>query len=277
MRIIYAFFLISSLGPLIRFRKNEYFYFFFFSLLTDSMVLLQMKFFRSSIYNIDFYILGNLLIVLSLPRISKKYKYGLILFILLYFIIERSDISGMVSMIFIMLFILIHFTNTLVQEIRIDGKIRLFLPFMMILYFVGIVLAYYFYADIKFVQIAFIPKIILYTLLYWLVIIFGPDRKINFTFGYDPTLKAKMANDLNIHVDEYDNYLAKGLSHREIQIYHLIKMGMNNKEIAEKLNIEKKTVETHMQNMKVKFGFNSMTELRDFVKKADGINVPIQE
>ncbi len=277
MRIFSAIFLISSLGPLIRFRNSEYFYFFFFSLFADSFVLIQQNFFGSSQYNIEAYLLGNLLIVLSLPRVSRKYKLGLILFIVLYSILERSEISSTVCMIFIMLFVLIHFTNTLVQEIRIDGKLRLFLAPMMILYFVGILLAYYFYADINLVQVTFIPKIILYTLLYWMVTIFGPDKKINFTFGYDPNLKAKMANDLNIHVDEYDNYLAKGLSHREIQIYHLIKKGMNNKEIAEKLNIEKKTVETHMQNMKVKFGFNTMTELRDFVKKADEINVPIQE
>lgn len=273
MRILSAFFLLSSLGPLIRFRKSEYFYFFFFSSLTDSMVLLQQKFLGSSIYNIEFYILGNILIVLSLPRISKKYKYGLILFILLYFIIERSDISGLVSMIFIMSFILISFTYTLIQEIRLDGKLTLFLLGMILLYLLGIVLAYFFYADIMLVQKTFIPKIIFYTSIYWFVTIVGPDKKINFTFGYDPTLKAKMANDLDIHVDEYDNYLAKGLSHREIQIYLLIKKGLNNKEIAEMLNIEKKTVETHMQNMKGKFGFNSMTELRDFVKKTDEIGV----
>ncbi len=277
MRIFSAIFLISSLGPLIRFRNSEYFYFFFFSLFADSFVLIQQNFFGSSQYNIEAYLLGNLLIVLSLPRVSRKYKLGLILFIVLYSILERSEISSTVCMIFIMLFVLIHFTNTLVQEIRIDGKLRLFLAPMMILYFVGILLAYYFYADIKLVQVTFVHKIILYTIIYWLVTIFGPHKKINFTFGYDSTLKAKMANDLNIHVDEYDNYLAKGLSHREIQIYHLIKKGMNNKEIAEKLNIEKKTVETHMQNMKVKFGFNTMTELRDFVKKADEFNVPIQE
>lgn len=273
MRIIFTIFLLSSLGPLIRFRKSEYFYFFFFSLFTDSIVLIQQKIFSSSIYNIEFYLLGNLLIVLSLPRISQKYKYGLILFILLYFIIERSDISGMVSMIFIMSFVLISFVYTLIKEIRIDGKLTLFLIGLILLYFTGIVLAYYYYTDIILVQKTFIPKIILYTSIYWYVTIVGPDRKINFTFGYDPGIKAKMANDLEIHVDEYDSYLNKGLSHREIQIYLLIKKGLNNKEIAEMLNIEKKTVETHMQNMKAKFGFSSMTELRDFVKKADEFNV----
>lgn len=277
MRIVSAIFLISSLGPLIRFRKSEYFYFFFFSLFTDSIVLLQQKFFRSSIYNIEFYLLGNLLIVLSLPGISKKFKYGLILFILLYFIIERSDISGTVSMIFIMTFVLISFTYTFVREIRIEGKLTLFLPGMILLYFVGIVLAYFYYTDIMLVQKTFIPKIILYTSIYWYVTIVGPDKKINFTFGYDPSIKAKMANDLEIHVEEYDSYLSKGLSHREIQIYLLIKKGLNNKEIAEKLNIEKKTVETHMQNMKAKFGFSSMTELRDFAKKAAEINVSKQD
>ncbi|NMB80735.1 MAG: helix-turn-helix transcriptional regulator [Ignavibacteria bacterium] len=231
----------------------------------------------SSIYNVEFYLLGNFLIVLSLPRVPKKFKYGLILFILLYFIIERSEISGTVSMIFIMSFVLISFSHTLIQEIRLDGKLTLFLPGLILLYFVGIVLAYYYYADIILVQKTFLPKIILYTSIYCFVTIVGPDKKINFTFGYDPSIKAKMANDMEIHVDEYDDYLNRGLSHREIQISMLIKKGLNNKEIAETLNIEKKTVETHMQNMKVKFGFDSVTELRDFVKKADEIDVSKQD
>lgn len=231
----------------------------------------------SSIYNVEFYLLGNFLIVLSLPRVPKKFKYGLILFIFLYFIIERSEISGTVSMIFIMSFVLISFSHTLIQEIRLDGKLTLFLPGLILLYFVGIVLAYYYYADIILVQKTFLPKIILYTSIYWFVTIVGPVKKINFTFGYDPSIKAKMANDLEIHLDEYDDYLNRGLSHREIQIYLLIKKGLTNKEIAETLNIEKKTVETHMQNMKVKFGFSSMTELRDFVKKADEIDVSKQD
>jgi DNA-binding CsgD family transcriptional regulator len=241
------------------------------------MVLIQQSIFNSSLYSIPAYLIGNLLIVLSLPRIKKKYKVGLILFILLYFVLERSDITSLISMIFIMLFILVYFTNTVVQEIKIDGKLTLFFIPLIILYFVGIVLAYYYYADINLVQDTFIPKIILYTLLFLSITIVGPDKKIDFTYGYDPSIKAKMANDLEIHVDEYDYYLKKGLSHREIQIYHLLKKGLNNKEIAEKLNIEKKTVETHLQNMKVKFGFTTMSELRDFAKKSDELRVSIQE
>lgn len=277
MRLFSAFFLISSLGPLIRFHKSEYFYFFFFSLFTDSMVLIQQRIFKSSLYIIEFYLLGNFLIALSLPGISKKYKYGLILFISIYFIIERSDITGTISIIFIMLFVFIYFTNRLIQEIRLDGKLTLFLIGLIILYFFGIILAYYYYADIVLVQKTFIPKMILYISIYWFITIIGPDRKINFTLGYDPNIKTKMAYDLEIHVDEYNSYLEKGLSHREIQIFHLIKNGLNNKEIAEKLNIEKKTVETHLRNMKTKFGFNTMTELREFANKSDVISESTQE
>lgn len=273
MRILSLILFISFLGPLIRFRNSEYFYFFFFSLFSDSIVTIQQKILKSSIYNLDFYLLGNLLIVLSLPRLSLKYKWGLIFFIMLYFILERSDVSSTVSIIFVMLFILIYFVNRLIQEIRVDGKLTLFFIGIIILYFSGIIFAYYYYTDIVLVQKTFVPKLILYISIYWYITFVGPDKKVNFTFGYDPSIKEKMANELEIHVNEYDQYLEKGLSHREIQIFQLMKKGLSNKEIANKLNIEKRTVETHMRNMKVKFGFNSMTELRDFAKKSDEISV----
>lgn len=268
MRILAAFFLLSSLGPLIRFRKNEFFYFFFFSLFTDSMVMIQQKMLNTSLYNTDFYLLGNFLIVLSLPRTQFKYKLGVIIFIVLYFILERSDVTALISTIFVMMFIFLYFVNALIREIRMDGKFTFFYLGVILIYFVGIVLSYLYYVDINLVVKTFIPKIIIYTSIYWFITIVGPDKKINFTFGYNPKIKEKMATELEIKVDEYDIFLEKGLSHREIQISQLIKKGLNNKEIAEKLNVEKKTVETHLRNMKIKFGFESMTELRDFLKKS---------
>jgi DNA-binding NarL/FixJ family response regulator len=53
----------------------------------------------------------------------------------------------------------------------------------------------------------------------------------------------------------------KKLSNSEITVLKLIFKGMGNIEIAEKLSISVKTVESHKENIKKKYGINSMKEL----------------
>ncbi len=53
----------------------------------------------------------------------------------------------------------------------------------------------------------------------------------------------------------------KMLSHREQEIMQLLKQGLKNKEIAEKLFICSKTVENHKENIKHKLGLKSVSEL----------------
>lgn len=271
MRVFAAILFFSAIGPMIRFYKSSYFYFFFLAAIVDPLVLLAAKFYNPPNQQIQFYIIGNLLLALSLPNLSRKFKVGLILFILFYFIVERSEITSLMAAIFIMLFILIYFFYTCVQTIRREGKLVLFLVPLIVLYSSGIFWAYYYSADIFFVTQTINLKLMLYTFLNIIITIAGPNAKINFKFGYDPTIKAKIVNELQIHVDEYDQLLEKGFSHREIQIYQLLRQGRTNKEIADQFSIEKRTVESHLKNIKTKLGFESMTELRDFVKKSEQI------
>lgn len=275
MRIFAAILFFSAIGPMIRFYKSSYFYFFFLASIVDPLILLASKFSSPPNNQIQFYIIGNLLLALSLPNLSKKFKVGLILFILFYFIIERSEITSLMAAIFIMLFILINFVYTCVQTIRREGKLILFLVPMILLYSSGIFWAYYYSADIFFVTQTINFKLMIYTLFNVLITIAGPNGKINFKYGYDPTIKAKIVNELQIHVDEYDQLLEKGFSHREIQIYQLLRQGRTNKEIADQFNIEKRTVESHLKNIKTKLGFESMAELRDFIKKSEQIEPTI--
>lgn len=271
MRILAAILFFSAIGPMIRFYKSSYFYFFFLAAIVDPLILLGSKFSDPPNQQIQFYIIGNLLLALSLPNLSKKFKVGLILFILFYFLIERSEITSLIAAIFVMLFILINFFYTCVQTIRREGKLVLFLVPLIILYSSGIFWAYYYSADIFFVTQTINFKLLLYTFLNIFITIVGPNAKINFKFGYDPAYKEKIAHELKIHVDEYDQLLGKGFSHREIQIYQLLLQGCTNKEIADKFSIEKRTVESHLKNIRNKLGFESMTELRDFIKKSEQI------
>lgn len=54
---------------------------------------------------------------------------------------------------------------------------------------------------------------------------------------------------------------AEGLSDRELQVFQLIGAGTPNREIAQQLGISVRTVETHRENLKVKLGVSSSSEL----------------
>lgn len=57
------------------------------------------------------------------------------------------------------------------------------------------------------------------------------------------------------------------LSSRERQIFQLIVKGMNNKEIAEKLFISDRTVDTHRTNIKKKLKISSLAQLIQYAKE----------
>ncbi|MFC5626523.1 response regulator transcription factor [Algoriphagus winogradskyi] len=60
------------------------------------------------------------------------------------------------------------------------------------------------------------------------------------------------------------------LSRRETEIIHLIKDGIQNKEIAQMLNLSKQTIETHRKNIHLKLQVSSRIEL---VNKAHEMNI----
>jgi DNA-binding NarL/FixJ family response regulator len=58
-----------------------------------------------------------------------------------------------------------------------------------------------------------------------------------------------------------DSTIVEKLSRRELQIFELLGSGNNRKEIADKLNISLKTVESHVDNMRAKLNVSSGFEL----------------
>lgn len=54
------------------------------------------------------------------------------------------------------------------------------------------------------------------------------------------------------------------LSDREFEIFQLIARGMGPALIAKKLNVSVKTIETHRNNIKIKFNLSTAFELREF-------------
>lgn len=62
----------------------------------------------------------------------------------------------------------------------------------------------------------------------------------------------------NIYIDSENTY---HLSKRELEVLHLIKLGYNSSEVADKLNLSKNTVITHRKNILNKTETKSFIEL----------------
>ena len=62
-------------------------------------------------------------------------------------------------------------------------------------------------------------------------------------------------------VDSTAKETASALSEREVQIVELVTVGMTNQEIAEKLEISKRTVDNHISNILTKTSTSNRVEL----------------
>lgn len=266
MKILALIQLISLIGPLIRFRKNKFFLYFFFVLLIESSVSLSNRFLNIPAPHFVINTIGYIVIIFSLPELAKKYKIGFVLFLIFYLLIDISPLSSLIAMIFSLLFILIYFANKIIQEIRLDGKISLFFIPLFSTYFVLIVTTFASYTISIHSDNIFYTSIVSLILINILLTLCGPERKIKFTLGYNPELKKKSLHNIDLSSLEYSLYLEKGFSDREIQIFQLLRAGFSNNEIAIKLGIGKKTVESHLRNLRSKLKIKSLTELRDTVK-----------
>lgn len=271
MNILTAIQLISLIGPLIRFRNNQYFHYFFFVLLVESLVPLFNRLINiSSPYSIANFA-GYLVIIFSLPELAAKYKFGFLFFLIFYFLIDISSLSLLIAIIFSLLFILVYFANNIIKEIRIRGKISLFIIPLFFIYLALIITTFALYTTSVHSDNMLSLRIMLIILFNILLTLWGPDRKINFTFGYNPDLMKKSLHDIDLSSEEYSLYLEKGFSDREIQIFQLLRAGFSNSEIASKFGISKKTVESHLRNIRSKLKLKSLNELRDKAKDREKI------
>ena len=55
-------------------------------------------------------------------------------------------------------------------------------------------------------------------------------------------------------------------SNKELEVFIHLSEGLTNKEIAEKLFVGKRTVESHLDHIKEKLGLKSIPELRKFAR-----------
>jgi DNA-binding CsgD family transcriptional regulator len=209
------------------------------------------------------YLFTNLMMLYSLPNLSFKYKFGFTIFILFYSVIARSEVTMLIIIIFIMVFTNGYFINEFIKTIKIERNVTLYLIPLIVLYSTGIFLTYYYYANPNLVVYTINYKFVLYIILNILITIWGPDKKfsiINYFPIHPPALIKKYSED---------ELILLGFSFREIEVYYYMISGLKNNQIAERMYLNKRTVESHLRSIKNKLGFKTVNELRKYIKEVN--------
>lgn len=76
-----------------------------------------------------------------------------------------------------------------------------------------------------------------------------------------PTMSEKMLDRLSGHVPQTDESLVQLLSDREFEVFRMIGEGHNTKEIAEKMKVSIKTIQSYRSRIKEKLHLSSSSEL----------------
>ncbi|MEW6654689.1 MAG: LuxR C-terminal-related transcriptional regulator [Bacteroidota bacterium] len=247
--------LISSVGPAIRFRNHSLRYFFMISAITDLLVYLIGYFAGASSTWIQTYIVMNTILFFLLPELKLKYKVGAVLFLVLYYVLERSDVTFYVIGIMLMAFIGVYFLIEFVKAIKNEGSLLVY-PFLILLvYTIGSWSIHKYYSDIMWMMATFPYKIYTYTAINLLLTVLGPDFKIKLF-----TIKPKAVYPPD------DKEILDKLTFSERKIFSFLRQSKTNKEIAEILNIDVRTVSSHLYNIKDKLELKSVRDLKKIAR-----------
>jgi DNA-binding CsgD family transcriptional regulator len=229
------------------------------SAITDLLVYLIGYFAGASVTWLRTYLVMNTILFFLLPELKLKYKVGAVLFLVLYYVLERSDVTFYFIGIMLMAFIGVYFLIEFVKAIKNEGSLLVY-PFLILLvYTIGSWSIHKYYSDIMWMMATFPYKIYTYTAINLLLTVLGPDLKIKLL-----TVQPKAAKEkAEITEDETLELLTK----REREIFLLLAQGYTNREIKESIYRSSKTIEAHLEHIKEKVGIAKITDLRKFARR----------
>ena len=89
-----------------------------------------------------------------------------------------------------------------------------------------------------------------------------------------PTLRAKVRSFLETERAALDQLAPPRLTSREEEVAHLAVVGLNNSDIAERLFLSVRTVETHLAHVYTKLGIRSRAQLVDTMAPVNSMLFP---
>lgn len=271
-RILLIIGMIVGYLPAIRFRKHEYFTFFAVSCLIDPLyIFLRMHHIVGNFYYIPFFLAVTLAILPGRFH-RERLLAGIAIFLLSFHFLNNMDVLRITAA-SLAIGNLVFLINENLEIIKRESKVKIFLALlamnMMIhggsifLYFENIGLYTNYYSVFLLLDIAS------FALIAWA----GPEKAIKVYFKHEtaiqqtetaPGLKEPAENFALSAILTSNNGFHHLLTRKELEVFLYLCEGLTNEEIAEKMYLGKKTIESHLYHLKDKFGKKSVPELRKF-------------
>lgn len=258
--------------PAIRFRKHEYFTFFAVSCLIDPLyIFLRMHHIVGNFYYIPFF-LAVTLAILPGKFHRERLLSGIAVFLFSFHFLNNMEVLRITAA-FLSVMIFVFLINENLDTVKRESNVKIFLAVLamnimlhggsIFLYFenIGLFTNYY--------TLFLILDITSFALIAWA----GPEKAIKVYSKHEmaiqqtetaPGLKEPAENFANSISSTNNNGFHHLLTRKELEVFLYLCEGLTNEEIAEKMYLGKKTIESHLYHLKDKFGKKSVPELRKF-------------
>ncbi len=246
IRIIVFSTLLFYIGPVIRFRKHVLFYYFYIVFIA-SPILYLIRHVLSEWTLLDFPII-TLVILFSYPYLKLKTKLILALPVIISIMhLVESSILSLISIEVIFLYFILDLVSLIYKELKTRHQLFIFQLLLVVEFILDGVKVFIYYEDIQ----LFLKLFFMFTTANILIAVLFTIAGPNFVF------KKKSLKIQSVRVEERNFHLTI----RELEILHLISIGMTSREIAEKLFISQRTVKNHRAHIKMKLNCKTRSEM----------------
>ncbi len=266
VRILFLIIYVSYLGPLFRFKGHKLFYFFFIYAISDPLLLILSTSTNMEPYHYYYYVLILLTVVSVLPDIDIKYKAAIIFSTLFYLSIDPDSLDKVIAIILLLLFLCFYFASIFFKELLTKKKIYVYLLALIAIQGIIIASKYLYYMDNDLLKELYSLRLSINIILVLLLTLAGPDLTIPFNLKIFDKLAKKRLYNLESPLAFISEVKKLGLTNRELEILKYIGDGYTSKEIAQILNLSKKTIDYYRSMIKEKLNVKTKSELIQIVK-----------
>jgi|GEM_PF-2948129 len=245
--------ILLNLFPVVRFSKSRYFHFFFLVCLIDPSGFILAAILNSNISLRYYFLFASVMYLAAFPLFDKKLKAAFLFVAAFSFLlVPKYTIVSVAISTTVFSVMIFYITEDLYKQYNSENRIELFNLFLIVslqLNIIRIISAHEYrtFLDEYFNLITLIDIVV--TLL---IGILGPDTYFLFNKGNSTTKKLNHLFVLSGITD---------LTEREIKVINLISQGFTSSEIADKLHLSKKTIDSYRSSINSKLNISEKSEL----------------
>ncbi|AFN73688.1 hypothetical protein MROS_0445 [Melioribacter roseus P3M-2] len=215
----------------------------------------------------NYYYIGVLLFsILALPDIDTKYKAAIIFSTIFYLSIDPDSLDKVIAIILLILFLCFYFSSKFITTLITEKKVYLYLLALIAIHFIIITSKYLYYTDNNLLKELYPLRLSANIILVLLITLAGPNYSIPLNLKIFEKLAKKRLGNIESPLTFISELKKLGLTNREIEILKYIGDGYTSKEIAQILNLSKKTIDYYRSVIKEKLNVSTKSELMQIVK-----------